>query len=55
MERLAVDAALSEPAEFAKSWHILMKGSIVSAVEGDRRAALRAKAMARRLIEEHRG
>jgi hypothetical protein len=31
-----------------------MKGSIVSAAEGDLDAAHRAKAMARRLIDEHR-
>jgi AcrR family transcriptional regulator len=54
VERLAVEAALRQPAEFAKSWHILMKGSIVSATEGDRQAALRAKAMAKQLIAEHR-
>ncbi len=55
VERLAMEAALREPAEFAKSWHILMKGSIISATEGDRQAARRAKVMARRLIAEHRG
>jgi AcrR family transcriptional regulator len=54
IERLAAEAALREPAEFAKSWHILMKGSIISATEGDRQAARRAKAMARQLIAEHR-
>jgi AcrR family transcriptional regulator len=55
VERLATEAALREPADFAKSWHILMKGSIISATEGDRQAARRAKAMARQLIAEHRG
>ena len=39
---------------FAHSWHILMKGSIVSAAEGDLKAAIRAKAMARTLIEQFR-
>ncbi len=48
------DAAdLHEPEEFARSWHILMKGSIVAASEGDRNAARRAKVMARNLIETH--
>jgi AcrR family transcriptional regulator len=55
VEGLAVDAGLREPGEFARSWHILMKGSIISAAEGDGQAALRAKAMASRLIAEHRG
>jgi AcrR family transcriptional regulator len=51
---LADEAGLQEPEEFAKSWHILMKGSIISATEGDRDAALRAQAMARDLIGRHR-
>jgi hypothetical protein len=44
---------LSDPDSFARSWHILMKGSIVSAAEGYPDAAKLAKAMARRLIEDH--
>jgi AcrR family transcriptional regulator len=51
---LAEEASLRDPESFARSWHILMKGSIVSAAEGDVDAARRAKAVARRLIEEHR-
>jgi AcrR family transcriptional regulator len=51
---LAEEAALRELDSFARSWHILMKGSIVSAAEGDTEAAQRAKAMARLLIEQHR-
>ena len=51
---LADEAGLRDPASFARSWHILMKGSIVSAAEGDAEAAVRAKAMARLLIEQHR-
>jgi AcrR family transcriptional regulator len=50
----AEQAGLREPDEFARSWHILMKGSIVSAAEGDVGAARRAQAMARCLIEAHR-
>ena len=50
----AREAGLRDPEEFARSWHILMKGSIVSAREGDLDAALRAKAMARNLIEGFR-
>jgi AcrR family transcriptional regulator len=51
---LAAEAELQNPDEFAMSWHILMKGSIINAVEGDQQAALRAKEMARELIARHR-
>jgi AcrR family transcriptional regulator len=54
VSRLAAEAGLRDPEQFARSWHILMKGSIVSAAEGDREAAQRAKAMARSLIDQHR-
>ncbi|MEV6769113.1 TetR/AcrR family transcriptional regulator [Nocardia sp. NPDC051030] len=47
-------AGLSDVEDFARSWHILMKGSIISAAEGDRLAAQRAQKMARALIEAHR-
>ncbi|MEU7214418.1 TetR/AcrR family transcriptional regulator [Nocardia iowensis] len=50
----AEEAGLRDPDDFARSWHILMKGSIVSATEGDRHAARRAQAMARALIDSHR-
>jgi AcrR family transcriptional regulator len=51
---LATEAGLRDPERFAHSWHILMKGSIVAAGEGDRDAAKRAKAMGRLLIAQHR-
>jgi AcrR family transcriptional regulator len=51
---LADEAGLRDPEAFARSWHILMKGSIVAATEGDVDAARRARRMARTLIEEHR-
>lgn len=51
---LAVEAGLRDPEEFARSWHILMKGSIISAAEGDIKAAQRAKVMGQWLIEEYR-
>ena len=50
---LAEEAGLRDPAAFALSWHILMKGSIVQAGEGDHVAARRAKSMGRLLIEQH--
>ncbi|HET7171673.1 MAG TPA: helix-turn-helix domain-containing protein [Gaiellales bacterium] len=52
--RLAEAAHLEDPESFARSWHILMKGSIVSAAEGDHDAARRAKALARLLLDQHR-
>jgi AcrR family transcriptional regulator len=51
---LAKEAGLRDPASFAHSWHILMKGSIVAAAEGDAEAARRAASMARLLIDEYR-
>ena len=51
---LAEEAGLRDPESFARSWHILMKGSIISATEGDSDAAKRAQAMARQLIDQHR-
>jgi AcrR family transcriptional regulator len=47
-------AGLVDVDAFARSWHILMKGSIISATEGDLQAAQRAQAMGRALIERHR-
>jgi AcrR family transcriptional regulator len=54
VRQLAEEAGLQDPASFAHSWHILMKGSIVAAAEGDLEAARRARAMARQLINEYR-
>jgi AcrR family transcriptional regulator len=51
--RLAAEAGLRDPESFARSWHILMKGAIVQAVEGDLEAAQRSKAMARLLLDAH--
>lgn len=54
VRRRAVAAGLTDVEEFASSWHILMKGAIVLAAVGDMDAALRARKMARALIDEHR-
>jgi AcrR family transcriptional regulator len=51
----AEEAQLREPDEFAHCWHILMKGSIIAAAEGDTNAARRAKRMAASLIRNHSG
>lgn len=47
-------AGVGDPEAFAHSWHILMKGSIVAASEGDVDAARRAQPMGRRLLDEFR-
>ena len=54
VRNLALEAGLRDPDDFALSWHILMKGSIVQAAEGDRDAAKRAQALGSLLIEQHR-
>ncbi len=54
VEELAREAGLHDPASFALSWHILMKGAIVQAAEGDLQAAKRAQAIAKLLIDQHR-
>ena len=47
-------AGLVDVDNFARSWHILMKGAIIAAAEGDLQAARRAQAMGSALIERHR-
>jgi AcrR family transcriptional regulator len=54
VRRFADEAGLRDTESFARSWHILMKGSIVSAAEGDVEAANRGKAMAQLLIDQYR-
>jgi hypothetical protein len=54
VRRLADEAGLRDSENFARSWHILMKGSIIAAAEGDLDAAQRAKALGRSLIVDHR-
>ena len=51
---LAEEAGLRDPESFALSWHLLMKGAIVQAAEGDRQAAQRAKTIARLLLDQYR-
>jgi AcrR family transcriptional regulator len=51
---LAEEAGLRDTDSFARSWHILIQGSIVVAAEGDVEAARRGKAMARLLIDQYR-
>jgi AcrR family transcriptional regulator len=55
LARLAREGGIAEPEPFARQWHILMKGSIVAAGEGDREAARRAKAIAQLLMAQAQG
>jgi AcrR family transcriptional regulator len=48
---LAKEANLREPEKFAQAWHMLMKGSIIAACEGNRNAAREAKCAARLIID----
>jgi AcrR family transcriptional regulator len=50
---LAEEAGIQDPDGFARQWHILMKGSIVSAAEGDLEAAARAKQLGGLLLAHH--
>ena len=49
----AEEAGLKNVDDFVWSWHILMKGSIIVAAEGDRTAALRAKKIAELVLEQY--
>ncbi len=51
LAQLATDARIVDPRNFARRWHILMKGSIVSAGEGDVDAALRARQIGTLVLE----
>jgi len=50
---LAEEAGVQESEAFAHSWHILMKGSIVAAGEGDELAGKRARAMGEDLLDRY--
>jgi AcrR family transcriptional regulator len=51
---LADGAGLRDPYAFAESCHLIMKGAVVQAAEGDLDAARRARVLARLLITPHR-
>lgn len=51
--KLAEEADVQDADSFAHSWHILMKGSIVAAGEGDTMAAKRARAMGEDLLDRY--
>jgi AcrR family transcriptional regulator len=50
---LAAEAGIEDAEGVAHQWHILMKGSIVAAGEGDRGAARRAQELGALLLEHH--
>jgi len=53
LSRLAAEAGIADPDAFARQWHILMKGSIVAAAEGDAQAAARARELGALLLGRH--
>jgi hypothetical protein len=53
IEDLATEAGLADTDSFARKWHILMKGSIMAAHEGDSAAAGRARQIGELLLKEH--
>ena len=50
LQQLATEAGAADADGLARQWHILMKGSIVAAGEGDVDAALRAQQIGRLLL-----
>ncbi len=50
---LAAQAGVEDADTFARQWHILMKGCIVAAAEGDLRAAAAARELGVLLLERH--
>jgi AcrR family transcriptional regulator len=51
VREVAAEAGARDPEALAHQWHILMKGSIVAAGEGDALAAARAREMGELLLE----
>jgi AcrR family transcriptional regulator len=49
---LAAEVGIEDPDGIAWQWHILMKGSIVSASEGDMQAGARARELAELLLKQ---
>jgi AcrR family transcriptional regulator len=55
IEGLAAEAGIEDVDAFARKWHILMKGSIMAAHEGDTAAAGRAREIGELLLAQHGG
>jgi AcrR family transcriptional regulator len=54
ISQLASEAGVADADAFARQWHILMKGSIVAAGEGDHLAARRAQEIGALLLRQRR-
>jgi AcrR family transcriptional regulator len=54
LTELAGASGIERPHEFARRWHILMKGSIIAAQEGDRDAARRSRQIGEVLLTRER-
>jgi len=52
--RWRASSSRADPEDFARRWHILMKGSIVAAGEGDHEAARRAQSIGKLLLASER-
>ena len=50
---LAASAGIDEPDSFAHQWQLLMRGSIIAAMEGDHEAGRRAREMGELLLRAH--
>jgi AcrR family transcriptional regulator len=53
IKALAAEAGIADTDAFARQWHILMKGSIMAAHEGDLAAACRARGLGVLLLRSH--
>jgi AcrR family transcriptional regulator len=53
IKALAAEAGIPDTDAFARQWHILMKGSIMAAHEGDLAAARRARGLGVLLLRSH--
>ena len=53
IEALAAESGIRDTDSFARKWHILMKGSIMAAHEGDTAAGARAREIGELLLKEH--
>ncbi len=53
IRELAAEAGIQDADSFARKWHILMKGSIMAAHEGDTAAAARSREIGELLLKEH--
>jgi AcrR family transcriptional regulator len=53
IKELAAEAGVRDTDAFSRKWHILMKGAIMAAHEGDTAAAARSREIGELLLQEH--